>query len=122
MKKNNLKNSNYDYKGVFGDQEKFNDSGNRLPKTLEIISQINPAPMTILDIGGGTGYLSSLIKKIFPDSSAYCLDISQRAIEIGRKKYKNVNFVVANAEDKLPFPDSFFDLIISAEHITCLRD
>ena len=122
MKKNNITNSNYEYKGVFGDQEKFNDSGNRLQKTIQLISQINPPPKMILDIGGGTGYLSSLIKHILPKSSVYCLDISQRAIEIGKKKYKNVNFQVADAEGKLPFSNNFFDLIISAEHIACLRD
>lgn len=122
MKNKNVINSNYEFEGVFGDQEKFDDSGNRLQKTLKLINKINPQPKRILDIGGGTGYLSSLVKQIFPKSSVYCLDISQRAIATGKKTYKNIYFKVADSEDKLPFSNNFFDLIISAEHITCLRD
>src|SRR3989304_836560 len=48
------------------------------------------------------------------------LDIGKAAISTGRKKYPTINFIEADAE-KMPFPNSYFDLTYTAfclEHLT----
>lgn len=64
---------------------------------------------SVLDIGCGTGYGTSVI-------SATGLDVDPEAISYARKHYPNTNFVVGSAL-KLPFADHKFDVVISFETI-----
>lgn len=69
----------------------------------------------LVDVGSGTGYLSIEIAKRTPDLNIYGIDLSKKMVEIASgnaKKYKNVQFKLANAV-KIPFEDNSIDLIIS---------
>lgn len=122
MKKNNNTNSNYEFKGVFGDEDKYKDARHRFKKMIEIIESLDIEKGNILDVGCGTGYLSAKVKEIFPKANVYGTDISQKAIETGMVLYKDVNLTMADSEERFPFEDNFFDLIISGEHIAHLKD
>ncbi|MBU1911912.1 MAG: class I SAM-dependent methyltransferase [Candidatus Omnitrophica bacterium] len=70
-----------------------------------------------LDIGCGTGELAdSIVKKGFKVS---CCDFSAKAVEIARKNY-NLNSVLCDLDEGLPFCDSTFDLVVAShvmEHV-----
>ena len=112
----------YERKGVYGDIEKFNSSYNRLDKMLHLVDSLPFEPKTILDIGCGTGTFAYLMKKRFPKAVVIGADISTTALSIGRKNYKSIQLVLANAEKKLPFRPNYFDLVVSGEHIEHLVD
>lgn len=112
----------YEHKGVFGDEDKFMESTDRLEVMLKLVRNLKHTPVTIFDFGGGTGYFSQLVKEVYPSATVYCGDISHTAMEIGKQKYPQINFVFADAESTLPFEDNFFDLVISGEQIEHLTN
>ncbi len=123
MNKTRHSNQIYETKGVYGDGEKFvNGTSDRLGKMIEIVKNLTKAPKNVLDVGCGTGYFAHLTKKTYPNAKVYGVDISNAALSIGKKKYKDIIFVKADAEVKLPFKDNTFDLVISGEHIEHVRD
>ena len=79
----------------------------------DLISWMNPSPeKKLIDVACGTGDVG----KIFLDSTntnneIYCLDPNSSMIKKGKeklKKYKNIKWIVAEAE-ALPFEDNSFD-------------
>jgi ubiquinone/menaquinone biosynthesis C-methylase UbiE len=117
-----MKSNIYEQKGVYGDESKIVSTSNRLQGMQHIIDSLSILPKRILDIGGGTGYFAHLMKKKYPNSEVVVSDISNIALNIGKTQYKNVKFVLGDAEKKLPFKSNYFDLIISGEHIEHLVD
>ncbi|MFH1461676.1 MAG: class I SAM-dependent methyltransferase [bacterium] len=84
-----------------------------------IISNISKKNGNLLEIGTG---ISSILQDI-KNFDLYGIDYSQNAIDFTQKLLNNINIkaslAVGNAE-KLPYPDNFFDVIISShtlEHI-----
>ncbi|MDD1705692.1 MAG: class I SAM-dependent methyltransferase [Methanoregulaceae archaeon] len=69
----------------------------------------------ILDIGAGTGYLSSLLFNKYPDADLTLLDISEKMLDIARKRfYRNeqVRFLISDYRcGNLP---GSYDLVCSA--------
>ena len=112
----------YEKKNVFGKKKNFDYAADRLDKMLEITKNLEQPPRRILDIGCGDGYLCHVVNKNLPKAKVFGIDISEAAIVDGRKKYKNINLFTANAEIKLPFENSSFDLVISGENIPCIKD
>ncbi len=82
-------------------------------RMMERLKSIKSSPKNILDIGCGTGFLSKLLAKNFPDSNIICLDFSHEMIKSCRSKNAKFNLVVADAE-YLPFKANSFDLVISS--------
>jgi len=70
-----------------------------------------PPNPKILDIGCGKGFLMFDILKVRPDSEIYGLDISSYAIENSKEEIRK-NIVLGNSNN-LPWPDNYFDLVIS---------
>jgi len=87
---------------------------------MNILRQKSIGAKKILDVGCCEGTrLNSLNKK----AQLFGVDLSEKAIEIGRQKNKNVKFIKADAE-KLPFSSSYFDLVYSVntiEHLTSVE-
>lgn len=77
---------------------------------------LSPKYKKILDIGSGSGHITHEIKKFLPNSEIWALDVYDKAINFGKKKYKDINFICADAHN-LPFPEESFDLIISTESL-----
>ena len=69
-----------------------------------------PNKPKILDIGCGKGYLL-LILKVIPDADINGIDISNYAILNSKEEIKD-KLVVGNSNN-LPWPDNYFDLVIS---------
>ncbi len=65
----------------------------------------------ILDVGCGKGFLLYEFLKIIPEAEIYGLDISKYAIENSKPEIKN-NLILGNSNN-LPWPDNYFDLVIS---------
>lgn len=78
-------------------------------------------PGRILDIGCHGGTFTEIIGKRFPEAQVFGIDISPKAIDYARKKRPQINFQIANAE-KLPFSDSFFNLITCFDTFEHLPD
>ena len=65
----------------------------------------------ILDVGCGKGFFLKDFKKILPEIEINGLDISKYAIENSPEDIKK-NIKLGNAT-KLPWPDNYFDLVVS---------
>ena len=74
-----------------------------------------PSNPKILDVGCGKGFFLYDFIKICPDAEVFGLDISKYAISQSPNDIRP-NLVVGNAT-KLPWPDNFFDLVISVNTI-----
>jgi SAM-dependent methyltransferase len=75
----------------------------------------------VLDIGCGTGYGSAVLAEAALHVTG--VDVSPEAVASARAAFsrENIEFLSASAE-RLPFPDSSFDLIIAFEVIEHLED
>jgi len=78
----------------------------------------------VLDLGCGTGTLALLIKSHHPKADVFGLDADPKVLEIAKAKAAraglNVRFDHGMAFD-LPYPDAFFDRVISSllfHHLT----
>lgn len=81
---------------------------------IKLLRSLIDSNKKILDLGCGEGTRLSLLSK-----SGTGVDISSKAINLAKKKYPKLNFILGNLE-KLPFKDGSFDLVYSAyvfEHL-----
>lgn len=86
--------------------------GRWLPVAKDFVNYyVLPQNAKILDIGCAKGYLLDEFRKVLKKSSLYGLDISHYAISNNNKKI-NKNLCIGNAIS-LPYPDNYFDLVIS---------
>jgi len=85
--------------------------GQRMMDRLEFIKI---EPEVIIDIGSGTGRLSSAVTERYPDSRVYSLDLAPEMLNYARKQSitQPTAFVCADAE-QLPFADQSVDMIVS---------
>tara|TARA_B100000073_G_C23708713_1_gene563358 strand:+ start:741 stop:1412 length:672 start_codon:yes stop_codon:yes gene_type:complete len=77
-----------------------------------------PNKPKILDVGCGKGYLLYDFLKVIPDAEVFGIDISEYAIENSKKEIRE-NLIQGSAT-KLPWPEDYFDLVISINTIHCL--
>jgi 23S rRNA (guanine745-N1)-methyltransferase len=71
-----------------------------------------PPGARVLDVGCGEGtHLGRLASRLEIEASG--IDISTAAIDLAARRYARVEWVVANADRWLPYPDGFFDVIAS---------
>jgi release factor glutamine methyltransferase len=73
----------------------------------------HPSPITILDIGTGTGCIPISIKANLPQANVSAIDVSEKALEVAKRNAElnkvEINFIQANILDvedllKLPSP------------------
>ena len=73
-----------------------------------------PAPELILDLGCGTGYFFSDLKKLFPDANYVGLDLAPGMVEFARERVDGpAQWLVADAES-LPLAGNSVDLVFSS--------
>lgn len=80
----------------------------------------------VLDLGCGTGRMAEYLRKF--GAEVVGIDISEKMLEIARKKVGSATFVQGDVED-LPFEDESFDMVVGAflvvhlpELETCFRE
>lgn len=76
---------------------------NRLIQSLRKKKPSSNSPLTILEIGCGTGYLTKLLLKQYPSAQLTVIDISKRMLEQARTNLSNhshrVSYIHADAEE-----------------------
>ena len=77
----------------------------------------------ILDVGCGKGFLLYEFKKLLPGAYVKGFDISRYAIENAKEEVKGSLFV-HKAQDRYPFKDKEFDLVVSVTtlHNLCVNE
>ena len=70
-----------------------------------------PENPKILDIGCGKGYLLYDFLKILPNSDVYGIDISEYAISNSKEEIRSS--LTLGSATSLPWPDDYFDLVVS---------
>ena len=94
-------------------RRRLHDLGVTLPLLQAIEETIVPSPTdVVLDAGCGDGfYLGSLASRTGFD--AHGVDISIPAVDAAARRYPTGEWVVANADRRLPYADRSFSLILS---------
>ncbi|MFC1478012.1 methyltransferase domain-containing protein [Candidatus Margulisiibacteriota bacterium] len=88
----------------------------------ELVQKINMEdPRSILDIGCGTGHLTGLLAKKYPEAKISALDLAPGMVEQARRKQPEIEFQVGDAE-ALPYPDQAFDCIVSSTTYQWITD
>ncbi len=123
LKNISSKNKNILVKKVFSDVYKDYDLMNDIMSfgfhrvwKKQIFELISPsANDTFLDLAGGSGDISKLICKKFPNNKCILVDSNKKMIEIAKGKLSgtSIKFKCASAE-KLPFRNKEFNFIIVA--------
>lgn len=91
--------------------------------TTKLILASIPAPKRVLDLGAGTGLLTSFWYQQCPEAEYVLVDIADDMLQVARRRFAGVDTVSCKGMDynqKLPAGD--FDSIISALSIHHLED
>lgn len=84
---------------------------------MQVAAALVPEPRTILDVGCGTGSLLRMLSARFPGALLCGVDPAERMIAVAIASMAGnprVRLIRAPAE-RLPFPDSVFDLVVSTD-------
>jgi ubiquinone/menaquinone biosynthesis C-methylase UbiE len=91
------------------------------------IYQLGLTGKRVLDIGTGTGLLSLTLAKERPDLQVTGIDISEDMLKIARETSARNGLTATTvfqqaAAEALPFPDGFFDLVVSNASLHLWKD
>ena len=78
-----------------------------------------PTKSKILDIGCGKGFLLYDFLKVIPDAEIYGIDSSSYALANSKEQIQD-RLQLGSAKE-LPWPDDYFDLVISINTLHCLH-
>ena len=98
---------------------------NRLVERMSLMAM---KPISILDAGSGTGFVSQLIAARFPKAKITALDLAFNMLKQAKSKHSfkqrwNKQFRYVNAEvESLPFADASVELIISGLTLQWCQD
>jgi len=85
---------------------------------MALIKQANIKPkQTVLDFGVGTATLSLLVKQEYPEAFLYGVDIDDKILKIAKQKAEEQKIEITLTKyngEKLPYPDNYFDSVLSS--------
>jgi malonyl-CoA O-methyltransferase len=87
----------------------------------QLLKGIEREPSSILDLGCGTGYLTELLNKRFPQAQIVAVDFAPAMIELARKRVPGARFLVCDIEELEPEPGGY-DLIVSNATVQWLTE
>lgn len=110
------------YKNLYNDQKNLSDLSQnpRVEIMLSIVDRLNLERKNVLDIGCYDGTFLSLIKN--KNNNFYGLEASNWGVEQTRKKGIEVRQYSFDDVTRLPYGDSFFDVVIAGEIIEHIYD
>lgn len=73
----------------------------------------NSSELKVLDAGCGTGGMMAKLHQVLPEVELLGIDFSASAVEF--TKQRNIGTVKQASVESLPFPNEFFDLVISLD-------
>jgi len=76
------------------------------------------APIKLLDIGCGDGFIGKKFQDL--GYAVYGIDVSTKNIKLAKKK--DIKATTADALEKLPYKDNYFDIVFAGEIIEHLFD
>lgn len=91
--------------------------------TTKFLTSNIKAPKRVLDLGAGTGLLTSFWYKYFPESEYVLVDIADKMLEVAKERFsglENVSYQVLDYAKELQ--DEAFEIIISALSIHHLEN
>ncbi len=86
-----------------------------------LVERIEREPSSILDLGCGTGYLTALLHKRFPQAQIDAVDFAPAMIEQARVRVPGANFLTCDIEE-LELEPASYDLIASNATIQWLTE
>lgn len=90
----------------------YSYDGRWLPVASKLIKHYGlKSGQRVLDIGCGKGFLLHEVRTLSPEIEARGLDISRYALEHAKEEIRP--FLDLGSACKLPYPDNYFDLVIS---------
>lgn len=105
-------------KDYWDGDRKFGYGGYKYDGRWEVVAQKLienyklPKDASILDVGCGKGFLLYEFKKLLPEAKVVGFDISRHGLEDAKDQIKS-NLFIHKAQDKYPFSNKEFDLVIS---------
>jgi len=102
---------------VAGDMDRHYSPGRTWEATSRALVKLL-SPGKVLDIASGDGVMAELLAPI--TSEVFCIDISEKVVEAGRKRLANQNNVEFRIGDmhQLPFKDGEFDTVLLMHALT----
>lgn len=92
----------------------------RLSTMLKLVGNYKNAER-VLDFGAGSGIFMPSLSKNFKE--VYAFDINISTLKYVKRKYKLKNVTISSSENnKLPYQDSFFDIIFAADTLEHFKD
>lgn len=83
--------------------------------STDFISSSITKPKIVIDLGAGTGLLTSFWYRHFPDSQYLLIDVADDMLKVARKRFasiKNISYLIGDYSNNLP--EVKFDVVISA--------
>lgn len=115
------------FNNIATDYDKLNDImtfGWHKKIKIDVINKCkkqNQNPSKILDLCCGTGDMSGLLKKTYPQSDIIGVDFSENMLNIAREKYTDIKFLEADCTD-LPFENNSFDVCVISFGLRNIED
>jgi len=86
-----------------------------------LVDDVEREPLSILELGCGTGYLTTLLRRRFPEAAIEAVDFAPAMIARASERVPNARFVVADIEELEPEPE-WYDLIVSSATVQWLAE
>ena len=88
---------------------------------VRLVGAVQGEPVSILELGCGTGYLTALLRRRFPEAEIEAVDFAPAMIERARERVPDARFLVCDIEE-LELEPERYDLIVSSATVQWLTE
>jgi len=91
--------------------QELNDYPDHWNSFIQMVSSLNPAPKSILDVGCGAGVFFELCRRHFPEVSYTGIDYAKSAIQLASTNWNHSEFYVRDYKDLGTEDSEKYDLL-----------